>query len=118
MTPNASNPARGEVWTVNLNPTIGREQAGMRPALIVSADPLNASARGLVIVLPITSTARSFPSHISVDPPEAGLTKPSQVMTEQIRAISKERLVRRIGTCSGTTLDQVDQTLRFVLGMV
>ena len=117
MIPDAINPARGEVWTVDLSPTIGREQAGMRPALIVSDDGLNSSPRGIVIVLPMTGADRGFPTHIPVGPPEGGLAKPSQVMTEQVRSISKERLVRRRGEASPETMAQVDETLRFVLGL-
>ena len=45
------NPARGEIWGVDLNPTIGRQRAGRRPALVVSINALNGGPRGLVIVV-------------------------------------------------------------------
>ncbi|OYV95604.1 MAG: growth inhibitor PemK, partial [Planctomycetia bacterium 21-64-5] len=50
-----SQPVRGEVWTVNLDPVRGHEQAGTRPALIVSVNRFNHGPAGLVVVLPITS---------------------------------------------------------------
>jgi len=48
-------PRRGEVWFADLNPTLGHEQSGRRPILIVSADAYNTSRVGLVIALPLTS---------------------------------------------------------------
>ena len=48
-------PQRGEIWMVDLDPTRGHEQAGMRPALVVSTDIFNASPAEMVTVLPTTS---------------------------------------------------------------
>ena len=111
------NPARGEIWEVDLNPTVGREQSGRRPVLIVSDNALNSSSRGLVVVIPVTGTVRGLPTHILVSPPEGGLSKPSVMMTEQVRSISKDRLSRRYGVVTQATMDQVDQILRIVLGL-
>jgi mRNA interferase MazF len=113
----AASPARGEIWETDLDPTVGREQAGRRPVLVVSDDALNRSPRGLVIVIPVTGTARGLPTHVPVTPPEGGLIKPSVVMTEQIRSVSKDRLGRRYGTVAQATMDRVDQILRIVLGL-
>ena len=93
----AADPARGEVWLVDLDPTLGREQAGRRPVLIVSADPLNRSAAGIVIALPITGTDRGIAAHVPLRPPDGGLSKPSVVMADQVRTLSKFRLLRRLG---------------------
>ncbi len=87
-----ANPSRGEIWTADFSPTIGREQAGLRPCLIVSADGLNRSRAELVIVLPITSKAKGIPSHVEVNPPEGGLTVRSFIKCEDIRSISTTRL--------------------------
>jgi mRNA interferase MazF len=111
------SPARGEIWEVDLNPTVGRDQAGRRPALIVSDNALNTSPRGLVVVIPITGTARGLPTHIPVNPPEGGLTTPSVIMTEQVRSLSKARLANRYGAVTQPTMDQVDRILRIVLGL-
>ena len=113
----AASPAQNEVWEVNLNPTAGREQAGIRPALIISHDSLNRSPRDLVIVAPITATIRGFPTHVPIKPPEGGLTKPSVVMTENVRSVSKSRLIRRLGVVSAGTMNQVKQILRIVLDL-
>jgi mRNA interferase MazF len=110
-------PARGEIWSADLNPTVGREQAGRRPVLIVSDDALNSSRRGLVVVIPVTGTIRGLPTHVPVAPPEGGLTKRSVLMIEQFRSVSKQRLGRRQGVVTQQTLEQVEEILRLSLGL-
>lgn len=78
-------PRRGEVWLADLGQTRGHEQAGTRPALILSIDELNASSAGLVTVLPITKNARALRSRVEVSPPEGGLSVKSYIMGEQTR---------------------------------
>jgi mRNA interferase MazF len=112
-----ASPARGDVWMVNLDPTIGHEQAGSRPALIVSDDAFNASPIDLVVVVPITGTLRGIPTHIPIDPPEGGLVKRSVVLSEQPRTISKQRLIRRLGTVTLPTMRRVEECLRLVLAL-
>jgi mRNA interferase MazF len=112
-----SNPARGEVWMVDLDPTKGHEQTGRRPALVISANDFNNGPRGLVVVLPITGTDRGLSIHVPVAPPQGGLAKPSVVMTEQIRSISKSRFVKNLGAVEAKVLDHVEQNLRFLLAM-
>jgi mRNA interferase MazF len=111
------SPARGEIWEVDFNPTVGREQAGRRPALVVSDNALNSGPRGLVVVIPLTGTPRGLPTHVPVTPPEGGLTKLSLIMTEQVRSVSKNRLGRRYGMVAPATMDQVGRILRIVLGL-
>ncbi|MCL6099146.1 MAG: type II toxin-antitoxin system PemK/MazF family toxin, partial [Bacteroidetes bacterium] len=64
---------RGEIWMINLNPAKGREQSGIRPALIISDDFFNNSAAELVIVLPITSKKKGIPLHVQLSSKETGL---------------------------------------------
>ena len=58
-------PQRGEVWLADLNPTRGREQAGQRPILIFSVNEFHREPAELVVVLPITSTIRPIPLHVT-----------------------------------------------------
>ncbi|GAC1449532.1 MAG: type II toxin-antitoxin system PemK/MazF family toxin [Isosphaeraceae bacterium] len=102
---------------MDLNPTVGREQSVHRPVLILSDNALNRSPRGLVVVIPVTGSARGLPTHIPVFPPEGGLIKASVLMTEQVRSVSKDRLGRRYGAVTQATMDQVDRILRIVLGL-
>lgn len=112
-----THPARGEVWMVDFDPAKGHEQAGRRPALVVSVDAFNQSPAGLVIVLPITSKAKGIRSHVEVNPQEAGLTVTSFVKCEDVRSVAKERLLRRRGRVSPPTLAAVEFRLRMLLGL-
>ena len=113
----SAGPARGEVWLMNLDPTIGHEQGGRRPGLIISDDALNRGPAGLVIVLPITGTDRGIVAHVRIPSAEGGLTKSSLIMADQMRAISTKRLGRRLGMLSAATMGQVEKRLRIVLGL-
>lgn len=109
------SPKRGDVWYVDLDPVRGREQGRTRPALIVSADILNAGPAELVIVIPITTTDRRIPTHIQIDPPEGGLTRRSFAKAEDIRSISTLRLQNRLGRISDQTLRRVEDALVVLL---
>ena len=111
------NPSRGDVWLVNLNPTAGREQAGMRPALIVSVDIFNHGAAELVVVIPITSKAKGVPLHVEINPPEGGLSMTSYAKCEDVRSISTSRLMLRLGNVTPLTIDAVEDRLRVLLGL-
>ena len=110
-------PSRGELWLVDLNPTRGHEQAGRRPALVVSVDELNHGPAELVILAPLTTRDRGLPLHVAITPPEAALTQPSFIKCEDVRSVSKERLVRRIGVVAPATLAEVEDRLRLLLDL-
>ncbi len=112
-----SKPRRGDLWMVNLNPTIGREQAGTRPALVISVDELNHSAADLVIALPVTTREKKIRSHVAIDVDESGLRSRSFIKCEDIRSISVRRLEHRLGSVSTGTLAAVEDRLRILLGI-
>jgi mRNA interferase MazF len=113
----AIQPSRGEVWSVNLDPVKGREQAGRRPALVLSVDQFNHGPAELVVVIPITSKAKGIPFHVSVDPPEGGLSQLSFIKCEDVRSISKERLIQKLGVVTDQTMDQVEDRVRILLAL-
>src|SRR2546422_698311 len=113
----AVNAARGEVWQVNLNPTQGHEQSGIRPALIVSEDTFNNGPADLVIVVPITSVGKGIPFHVEIKPPEGGLTMRSFIKCEEIRCVSKQRLSQRLGEVSKRTIENVEDRIKIVLDL-
>jgi mRNA interferase MazF len=102
-------PRAGEVWDVNFSPQVGREQAGIRPALVISTDRFNEVRNDLFIVAPITGTDRGLAYHVRVEPPEGGLSKPSVIMCEQEKSQSAQRFLRRRGAVSDDTLRLVQQ---------
>lgn len=84
-------PHQGDVWWVNLDPTVGREINKRRPCLIVSPDDMNAHL-GTVIAAPITSTHRPWPSRVQVTLQR----KISSVALDQMRSIDRTRLIKKM----------------------
>ena len=112
-----SEPSRGDVWDISFDPTLGHEQAGLRPALIVSVDLFNTGPAELVVAIPITRTARRVRWHVQVNPPEGGLVSESFVQCENVRSVSKVRLKRLRGRVSAGTMWEVEGRLRILLGL-
>jgi mRNA interferase MazF len=110
-------PSRGDVWLVDLNPTRGHEQAGRRPGLVVSVDLFNHGPAGLVVLLPITTKEKGIPLHVEIKPPDGGLKSRSFVKCEDVRSVSKERLVRRLGSVRSDTLGAIEDRLRILLAL-
>ena len=84
-------PQQGEVWWVNLDPTLGKEINKRRPCLIVSPDDMN-SQLGTVIAAPITSTQRDWPTRVIISLQR----KTSSVALDQIRMLDNQRLIKKI----------------------
>jgi|SRR5579862_4692095 len=110
-------PSRGEVWSINFDPVIGREQAGTRPALVLSVDKFNHGPAELVVVLPITSRDKRQPIHVGVTAPEGGLRQSSFIKCDDIRSVSKQRLKRLHGAVSPHTMALVEYRLRILLNL-
>ncbi len=92
------NPQQGEIWLFDPDPVKGTEIGKkIRPALIISCDELNSGRSGLVIAIPLTSKYKGIASHVKLEPPEGGVSVQSFVVCEQIRSITKERLIKRMG---------------------
>ncbi len=114
----AVQPSRGEVWIANLDPILGHEQGGQRPVLIISTNLFNQGLAELVFVLPITSKNRHIPSHISINPPEGGLTVPSLILCDAIRSVSKKRLGKKaLGVIKPKTMQKVEEYLRILMDL-
>lgn len=108
---------RGEIWLVNLDPTLGREQAGTRPALVISENLFNQSYAELVIVIPITSQNKNIRSHVPLAKGEGGLMMESFAKCEDVRSISKQRLKKKLGKVSQSTVEYVEEKLRFLMAL-
>jgi mRNA interferase MazF len=110
---------RGEVYQADLSPTQGSEQSGTRPVIIVSRDALNAIST-VVIVVPVTgreNKRRIYPSQLEIKARDGGLSKDSVALCEQLRAISKTRLKKRLGMLSNRTVAFLNLTLRITLDL-
>ncbi len=106
---------RGEVWYARHGSTVGHEQRGDRPCLIVSADLFNAGPSSLVVACPMTTRRRGWRWHVEVEPGGAGLTPGGFIMSEQVRAMSKERFRRRAGRVDADVLAEVERRLRVLM---
>jgi len=97
---------RGDLYWADLNPVRGREQAGMRPVLILSHDLFNSKSE-TVIAMAITSQPQRAGFPLTLALPAGILPKPSWVKISQIRTISAERLGKKIGALEAETLGQL-----------
>jgi len=98
---------RGEIWLVNLDPTIGSEIKKTRPCVIVSPPELNQHLR-TVMVAPMTSKGFAAPFRVPVT--HAG-TK-GLIVLDQLRSVDKQRLVKKSGQVSAKTVETVLKTLQ------
>jgi mRNA interferase MazF len=106
---------RGEIWLVDFGEPVGSEQAGRHPAVVVSADPLNESRAGVVMVVPCTTARRNLPSHIELDPERCGLDAVSYAKGEDVKSVSERRLVTRIGSVDDEALFGITRVLKLLL---
>jgi mRNA interferase MazF len=109
---------RGEVYDANLSPTMGSEQAGTRPVVVVSRDAIN-QASPVVLIVPCTSFRgqRIYPSQVLLQAPLGGLDQDSVAMAEQVRAIDKQRLGPLRGSLTRAAMRQMDRALMIALDL-
>ncbi|MBI2180828.1 MAG: type II toxin-antitoxin system PemK/MazF family toxin [Deltaproteobacteria bacterium] len=94
--------SRFEVYLVRLDPTEGREIRKTRPCLVISPDEMNRHI-GTVIVAPMTTQGREYPTRI----PVRFQRKSGQIVLDQIRTVDKIRLVKRLGKIDDATAQKV-----------
>ncbi len=97
---------RFDICLVNLDPTLGCEINKTRPCIIISPDEMNQYI-GTVIIAPMTSTIRAYPSRVSINFQE----KKGEVVLDQIRTVDKRRLVKKIGQTNAATREKICKTL-------
>jgi len=106
---------RGDIRWADLNPVRGREQAGLRPVLILSHDVFNERS-GTVIAVAITSQPQSAGFPLTLDLKTGALPKRSWVKISQIRTLSVERIGKLMGRASQEELSQVIEGLNEIIG--
>ena len=111
---------RGDIWLVNLDPTIGHEIKKSRPAVIIQNN-LGNKYSPITIIAPITSQnlEKIYPVEVLVLKNAAtGLEKDSKVLLNQIRSIDKKRLVKRLGKVNQETIAEINDAIKISLGLV
>ncbi|MCM2332537.1 MAG: type II toxin-antitoxin system PemK/MazF family toxin [Anaeromyxobacteraceae bacterium] len=109
---------RGTLVLVELDPTVGHEQRGVRPCVVVSDPAVNGDQRfPLLAVVPVTGTPGEGALYPALQPGPSGLTKPSWVLVDQLRSVDKRRIRRRFGRVSANELAAIDVGLGLFLGL-
>lgn len=109
---------RGEIDFVDLDPVRGREQAGVRPVLVLSRDSINAKPLVVSVVVGTKgeNCPRDFPTNVRVSASESGLPMETVFLCFQIRALDPQRFPEEpAGRLSGRTLTRVEQVVRYCL---
>ena len=104
---------RGDVYKVDLNPTIGSEINKIRPCVIIGATPIN-QARNTIVVIPLSSSPTP---RLPLVVPVNSLGINSVAVCDQIRAIDKTRIREKIGELTSQEMDLLDDSLKQTLGL-
>lgn len=109
---------RGTIVLVELDPTVGHEQRGVRPCIAVSDPAVNADQRfPLIAVVPVTGARGEGVLYPELAPGRSGLTKTSYALVDHLRSIDKRRIRRMFGRVAEDELAAVDQGLELFLGL-
>ncbi len=106
---------RGDIVWADLNPVKGHEQAGLRPALILSPEIFN-DRSGTVIAMALTSQPQKAGFPLTMEITSVPLPKPTWVKISQIRTLSVERLGKRMGHVSDEEMSQIVEGLNEIIG--
>ena len=112
-------PRRGEIYLTALDPAVGHEIQKTRPALVIQNDTSNRYS-AVTMVAPITSTVRLplSPLHVLLPAdPSTGLTVASVAVFNQIRAVDRKRLIKKMGEVDALVLAQVDEAIKAAFGL-
>ena len=108
---------RGEVWRVNLDPTIGAEIQKTRPVVVVSSDAIGILP--IKLVAPVTDWKDRYAHsswHVRIDPDAAnGLMKPSAVDTLQLRGVDTSRFLKQLGRISADKIEEIAAAIAAVV---
>ncbi len=109
---------RGTVILVSLGRTVGHEQRGARPCVVVTDPTVTEDQRfPMLAVIPLTGTPGEGALYPGMRPGESGLVKPSWALIDQLRTIDKHRVNRVFGIISPDELAAIDDGMRIFLGL-
>lgn len=106
----------GDILWAELGVGVGREQGGRRPVVVVSSNEYLSAVDSLMLAVPVTSRDRGWPNHVLLTG-ATSLERESYAMTEQVRSISRERVVGAAGSIDQQCLDSVRVYLRDFLDL-
>lgn len=110
---------RGEIWLINLDPTLGEELKKIRPAVIVNDDAIGSLP--LKVIVPLTEWKEHYvkaPWMVRVNPDgENGLNKLSTADTFQVRSVSRKRFIKKVGRLPDPLMQKITKALAIVLSI-
>lgn len=109
---------RGTVVLLELDPTVGHEQRGVRPCIVVSDPEVIADQRfPLVVIVPMTGTPGEGALYPMLLPGASGLARTSYALIDHLRSVDKRRIRRVFGIVSAEEMDAIDEGLALFLGL-
>ena len=113
----SADPRRGELWLISLGAARKGEPGKNRPAIVISVDEIVAGVEHeLFVVVPVSSSHASSLLRPQISPGE-GIDANSAAICRGVRAVSRSRLLHRIGQLTPSTLREVEQALATILGL-
>jgi mRNA interferase MazF len=103
-----------QIWLVDLNPTKGSEQKGIRPCVVVSPDEMNSNLPTSLIV-PLTRTEKKWPTVVKIDSTESISGSVSYALVEQLRNVSHQRFLRKAGKINRDEAMQIKDVIKRLL---
>ena len=104
-----------DIYLTQLDPASENEQKGIRPAVVISGDSMN-EALDICIICPLSSSIKNYPGCITLGKSKTnGLEMDSEVLTFQVRVVSKSRLIRKIGVITQSELNEIKKGLVDIL---
>jgi mRNA-degrading endonuclease toxin of MazEF toxin-antitoxin module len=108
----------GDVVEIDFGTPIGAETGFVRPAIIATGDAFLHFRPNTVFAVPLTSTMRTFPSHVEIEPDDTNrLHVTSYALVEQMRAVAAERCTAPTGNVGPTVSRQITDVLGMIIGM-
>jgi mRNA interferase MazF len=110
---------RGEVWWADFGIPFGSEPGFKRPVLVIQDDDFNRSNISTIVIVPFTTnlTLADAPGNVFLEAIDSGLTKDSVLVTSQITAIDKKRLIERVSRVENRYFGEIEEGIRIILGM-
>lgn len=107
----------GDIWLAELDPTVGHEQGGRRPVVVVSSGDLHSLPIDMVVVVPLTGHDRGLVTQPRIASEGSDLSRAGFARPEDVRAVDAARLRRRLGEASPTELAEIRKVLRYFLDL-
>ena len=110
------NPKKFEIWIANLNPSHGTEPGKVRPVVVIQTNLLN-PVHSSIIICPITTNVTPKATLLRVHLPKkgSGLSKDSDILVDQIRAIDNRRLTKKVGKLNPSQREKLLQNLQVLI---